>query len=71
MCALELAIVVVSLDTLGTLVQPVVVEFFLGELMPETCLQSTAEWSELQLEVCCRGPSLICVRCHQAKLFKL
>lgn len=59
-----LTIVVISFDTFGAFIQPVVVEFLLSELMPEACLQSTAEGSKLQLEVRSGGCCFTGVRCH-------
>lgn len=53
--ATPLTIVIVSLDGFGALIQPIVIEFLLRKLVPETCFQSTAERSKLQLEVRCRG----------------
>lgn len=52
----RLTVIVVTLDTFGAFIQPVVIEFVLGELMPEASLQSTAEGSELQVGVHCRRP---------------
>lgn len=59
-----LTIVVISFDTFGALIQSVVVEFLLSKLVPEACLQSTAEGSKLQLEVCSGGCCFTGVRCH-------
>lgn len=60
----DLTIVVISFDTFGALIQSVVVEFLLSKLVPEACLQRTAEGSKLQLEVCSGGCCFTGVRCH-------
>ena len=52
----QLTVIVVTFDTFGAFIQPVVIEFFLSELVPEARLQSTAEGSELQLCVHWRRP---------------
>lgn len=53
-------IVVVALDDFGGLIQPVLVEFPLGQLVPEARIQGAAEGSELQLGE--RGPAGIPAR---------
>lgn len=60
----DLTIVVISFDTLGTLIQSVVVEFLLSELVPEARFQSAAEGSKLQLVVHSGGCCFAGVRCH-------
>lgn len=42
-------IVVVALDNLGGLIQPVLIEFLLGQFVPEPRIQGAAEGGKLQL----------------------
>lgn len=61
----DLTIVVMSFDTLRTLIQSVVVEFLLSELVPEARFQSATEGSKLQLVIGRSGGRCFAgVRCH-------
>lgn len=61
---MSFTIVVVSFDTLGALIQSIIIEFLLSKLVPETSLQGTAEGSKLELEVYSGGRCSTGLRCH-------
>lgn len=60
-----LTIVEVPFNRFGAFVQSIIIKFFLSQLVPETCLQGTAEGSKLKFQICWQGGSPAGVRGHR------